>query len=72
MSTIELKEFLKAKIDEIENDSFLHEINAIFKNKSIDLRLYNYELQQSEMDIEIGKVFPHNNVLEKIKEWKKR
>ena len=72
MSTIELKEFLKAKIDEIENDSFLHEINAIFKNKSIDLRLYNYELQQSELDIEIGKVFPHNNVLEKIKEWKKR
>ena len=72
MSTIELKEFLKAKIDEINNEFFLHEINAIFKNKSIDLRLYNYELQQSEMDIEIGKVFPHNNVLEKIKEWKKR
>ena len=72
MSTIELKEFLKAKIDEIDNESFLNEINAIFKNKSIDLRLYNYELQQSEMDIEIGKVFPHNNVLEKIKEWKKR
>ena len=72
MSTIELKEFLKAKIDEIDNESFLYEINAIFKNKSIDLRLYNYELQQSEMDIEIGKVFPHNNVLEKIKEWKKR
>ena len=72
MSTIELKEFLKAKIDEIDNESFLQEINAIFKNKSIDLSLYNYELQQSEMDIEIGKVFPHNNVLEKIKEWKKR
>jgi predicted transcriptional regulator len=72
MSTIELKEFLKAKIDEIDNESFLHEINAIFKNKSIDLSLYNYELQQSEMDIELGDVIPHNDVLEKIKEWKKR
>jgi len=50
----------------------LHEINAIFKNKSIDLSLYNYELQQSEMDIELGDVIPHNDVLEKIKEWKKR
>jgi predicted transcriptional regulator len=72
MSTIELKEFLKAKIDEIDNESFLHEINAIFKNKSIDLSLYNYELQQSEMDIELGDVIPHNDVLENIKEWKKR
>jgi|Laugresbdmm110sn_2_1035109.scaffolds.fasta_scaffold00263_4 hypothetical protein len=72
MGTIELKEFLKAKIDEIDNESFLHEINAIFKNKSIDLSLYNYELQQSEMDIELGDVIPHNDVLEKIKEWKKR
>jgi len=72
MGTIELKEFLKAKIDEIDNESFLHEINAIFKNKSSDLSLYNYELQQSEMDIELGDVIPHNDVLEKIKEWKKR
>ena len=72
MGTIELKEFLKAKIDEIDNESFLHEIKAIFKNKSIDLSLYNYELQQSEMDIELGDVIPHNDVLEKIKEWKKR
>jgi len=72
MGTIELKEFLKAKIDEIDNESFLHEINAIFKNKSIDLSLYNYELQQSEVDIELGKVIAHKNVLEKIKEWKKR
>jgi uridine kinase len=66
MGTIELKEFLKAKIDEIDNESFLHEINAIFKNKSIDLSLYNYELQQSEVDIKLGKVIPHNNVLEKL------
>ena len=72
MSTIELKEFLKAKIDEIENDSFLEEINAIFKNKSVDLSLYNYELQQSELDIEFNRVIPHNGVLDKITEWKKR
>lgn len=72
MSTIELKEFLKAKIDQIDDDSFLEEISAILKNKAIDLSLYNFDLQQSELDIENGKLIPHNKVLENIKQWKKR
>lgn len=72
MSTIELKELLKSKIDKTNDDLLLSEVNLILSRKSESIASYNFDLQQSENDILNGKIYSHNQVLEKIKEWKKR
>lgn len=72
MSTVELKEILKSKIDQIDDDLLLSEVHTILSRKSEIIESYNLDLQQSENDILNGKIYSHNQVLEKIKEWKKR
>jgi predicted transcriptional regulator len=72
MNTLELKEHLKLRIDEINDDVILSQINLILENKSETLENYNLDLQKSENDIANGNIFSHNQVLEKIAEWKKR
>jgi hypothetical protein len=72
MSTIELKELLKSKIDNTNDDMLLSEVNLILSRKSESIENYNLDLQKSENDILNGKIYSHNQVLEKISEWKKR
>jgi hypothetical protein len=72
MSTIELKELLKSKIDNTNDDVLLSEVNLILSRKSESIESYNLDLQQSENDILNGKIYSHTQVLEEIKEWKKR
>ncbi len=72
MSTIELKELLKSKIDNTNDDVLLSEVNLILSRKSKSIESYNLDLQKSENDILNGKIYSHNQVLEKINEWKKR
>ena len=72
MSTIELKNSLISKIAEIDDEVFLSAINTILNSKSENIESYNKDLQKSENDIINGNVFSHNQVLEKIAEWKKR
>lgn len=72
MSTIELKNILISKISEIDDEVFLSAINTILDSKSESIESYNQDLQKSENDIANGNVFSHNQVLEKIAEWKKR
>jgi hypothetical protein len=72
MSTLELKELLKSKIDQTEDNNFLNEMNIIFTNHTNLIDDYNIDLQKSENDIIEGNVFSHNEVLVKIEEWKKR
>jgi hypothetical protein len=72
MSTIELKKILISKIAEIDDEAFLSAINTILDVKSENLINYNEDLKRSENDIINGNVSSHNQVLEKIVEWKKR
>ena len=72
MSTIELKNSLISKIAEIDDEVFLSAINTILNSKSENIESYNKDLQKSENEIINGNAFSHNQVLEKIAEWKKR
>ena len=72
MSVLELKNILISKISEIDDEAFLSAINIILDSKSETIESYNLDLQNSENDILNGNVLTHNQVLEKIAEWKKR
>jgi len=43
MSTLELKEILKSKIDEINDDVLLSEVNVILSRKSEIVESYNLD-----------------------------
>lgn len=72
MSTIELKNLVISKISEINDEAFLAAINTILDSKSESVENYNLDLKKSEDDIANGNVSTHNQVLEKIVQWKKR
>jgi hypothetical protein len=46
MSTIELKEILKSKIDKIDDEVFLSAINTILESKSKSSKSDNHDLQK--------------------------
>lgn len=46
MSTMELKEILKSKIDNIDDEAFLSAINTILESKSKSSKNYNQYLQK--------------------------
>lgn len=46
MSTIELKELLKSKIDKIDDEAFLSAIITILESKSDSIKSYNQDLQK--------------------------
>lgn len=72
MSTIELKNLVISKISEINDEAFLAAINTILDSKSESVENYNLDLKKSADDIANGNVSTHNQVLEKIAQWKKR
>lgn len=72
MSTIELKNIVISKISEINDEAFLAAINIILDSKSENIENYNADLKKSENDILQGNIASHNQVLEKIAQWKKR
>jgi predicted transcriptional regulator len=72
MSTVELKNILISKIAEINDEAFLIAINTILDSKSESVEDYNLDLKKAEKDINQGNVATHNQVLEKIAQWKKR
>ena len=61
-----------SKISEINDEAFLAAINTILDSKSESVENYNLDLKKSEDDIAQGNVSTHNQVLEKIAQWKKR
>ncbi len=72
MGTIELKNLVISKISEINDEAFLAAINTILDSKSESVEDYNLDLKKSEDDIAQGNVSTHDQVLEKIAQWKKR
>ncbi len=57
MGTHELKEPMKLKIEETNDDDVLAQINRILENKFETIENYNIDLQKSEDDIVNGNIF---------------
>ncbi|WP_396169885.1 hypothetical protein [Flavobacterium sp.] len=55
MSTIELREILKSRIDSIDDEAFLLAINTILESKSKSVTNYNQDLQKIIILSEIQK-----------------
>lgn len=75
MNTLELRNILISKISQIEDKDFLQALKIILDSKSSASNYseeYNNELLKAEEDIESGKLYSHNEVKEKIEQWKKR
>ncbi|MBC7440205.1 MAG: hypothetical protein H7250_09500 [Flavobacterium sp.] len=75
MSTIELKEFLKAKIDQIDDDSFLEEFKNIIDNKVENEIILSKEqkeaIKKSQLEYLEGKFTTNDFVNEDIEKWLK-
>lgn len=75
MSTIELKEFLKAKIDEIDNESFLVYIKNIMNNKMDDFIILSKEqkdsIAKSQFEYAAGDFKTNDIVNVEIEKWLK-
>lgn len=75
MSTIELKEFLKAKIDEIDDESFLIAIKNIMNNKIDDfiklIKGQKASILKGQLDYAAGNFKTNDVVNEEIEKWQK-
>lgn len=76
MKTIELKNILISHINQIEDESFLNALKIIIESKSKAqndyLEEYNNELLLAEEEIEKGNFFSHQEVKDKMEQWKKK
>lgn len=76
MKTAELKNILISHINQIEDESYLNALKTIIESKSNAannyLEEYNNELLIAEEEIEKGKYFSHQEVKDKMEQWKKK
>ncbi len=75
MSTAELKNILITHINQIDDESYLNALRTIIESKSHSsnnyLEEYNNELLIAEEEIEKGNYFSHQEVKDKMEQWKK-
>lgn len=76
MKTVELKNILISQINQIEDEIFLNALKTIIESKSKAqndyLEEYNNELLLAEEEIEKGNFFSHQEVKDKMEQWKKK
>lgn len=76
MKTAELKNILITHINQIDDESYLNALRTIIESKSIShntyLEEYNNELLIAEEEIEKGNYFSHQEVKDKMEQWKKK
>ncbi|MDP2161212.1 MAG: hypothetical protein Q8K02_12060 [Flavobacterium sp.] len=76
MSTTELKNILITRINQIDDESYLNALRTIIESKSnahnTYLEEYNNELLIAEEEIEKGNYFSHQEVKDKMEQWKKK
>lgn len=76
MKTAELKNILISHINQIDDESYLNALRTIIESKSISnntyLEEYNNELLIAEEEIEKGNYFSHQEVKDKMEQWKKK
>ncbi len=76
MNNLELKNILISQISKIADDSFLPALKTILdssiSSSEIYSKEYNNDLSVAEEEIKKGKYSYHNQVKEKMEEWKKK
>ncbi len=76
MNTLELRNSVIAKINEIHDNDFLLAIKTIIESKTSkeysNLEDYNNDILKAEEDIKNGYLSSHDEIKSKIEEWKKR
>jgi hypothetical protein len=76
MNTIELKNILISEIEKIDDESFLSALKTILDSRNTAPKAYsehyNEELKVSEDDIKNGNFYSHDEVKDKIEQWKKK
>ena len=75
MSTAELKNILITHINQIDDESYLNALRTIIESKSnfsnTYLEEYNNELLIAEEEIEKSNYLSHQEVKDKMEQWKK-
>lgn len=76
MNTLELRNILISEIEKIDDDSFLSALKTILDSRKLSPKnyseQYNEELKVAEEDIQSGNFYSHNDVKDKIEQWKKK
>ena len=73
MSTIELKNILKSRIDCINDDDFLIALNTILLSKTRDVIILSEEqklvIKKSQKEYSEGKFYTNDTVNEEMEKW---
>lgn len=76
MNTLELKNSLISEIEKIDDDAFLSALKTILDSRKPSpknyLEQYNEDLKVAEEDIQNDNFYTHNQVKDKIEQWKKK
>ncbi|KLT70109.1 hypothetical protein [Flavobacterium sp. ABG] len=76
MNTIELKNILISEIEKIDDASFLSALKTILDSRNTAIKnyseQYNNELKVAEEEIRSGNFYSHEEVKDKIEQWKKK
>ncbi|MEO8239107.1 MAG: hypothetical protein ABI576_13470 [Flavobacterium sp.] len=76
MNSIELKNILISEIEKIDDESFLSALKTILDSRNLAPKSYseqyNEELKVAEDDIKSGDFYSHNEVKDKIEQWKRK
>ncbi|MDW8852033.1 hypothetical protein SD960_18160 [Flavobacterium sp. MMLR14_040] len=76
MNTLELKNILISEIAKIDDESFLSALKTILDSRKPTPKnyaeQYNEELKVAEQEIQNGNFYSHNEVKDKIEQWKKK
>jgi len=76
MNTHELKNILISEIAKIDDESFLSALKTILDSRKPTPKnyaeQYNEELKVAEQEIQNGNFYSHNEVKDKIEQWKKK
>lgn len=76
MNTIELKNILISEIEKIDDASFLSALKTILDSRNTAIKNYsehyNDELKVAEEEIQSGNFYSHDEVKDKIEQWKKK
>ena len=76
MNTIDLKKILISEITKIDDEMFLSALKTILESRNNSSKSYseqyNDDLKIAEQDIQSGNYYSHNEVKDKIEQWKKK
>ncbi|KRD58596.1 hypothetical protein ASE40_19945 [Flavobacterium sp. Root935] len=76
MNTLQLKNILISEIEKIDDDTFLSALKTILESrktlpKNYSER-YNEDLNTAEEEIQSGNFYSHDEIKDKIEQWKKK